>query len=161
MPPSISRCASLIGPGMAHYPGPGTGDPLARGWVAARADSRRRGGGGVGAFARVITAPSAPAEDQALLAVARRGNAQRRGSLVFASLAMPEAKSGAYTLLPPFSPELAALSGFANAPLGADGVVRRFTPILPGAGGARLPALSLAALAGSRGPAPRDPAPPL
>ena len=134
----------------------GQRQPLSRRYVADLADFLLRSGARVVAFDLVITAPSAPAEDQALLAVARRWNAQRPGSLVFASLATPEATSGAYTLLPPFSPELAALSGFANAPLGADGVVRRFTPILPGAGGARLPALSVAALAGSSGLAPRD-----
>ena len=134
----------------------GQRQPLSRRYVADLADFLLRSGARVVAFDLVITTPSAPAEDQALLAVARRWNAQRPGSLVFASLAMPEARSGAYALLPPFSPELAALSGFANAPLGADGVVRRFSPILPGAAGARLPALSLAVLAGSSGLAPRD-----
>jgi CHASE2 domain-containing sensor protein len=136
----------------------GQRQPLSRRYVADLADFLLRSGARVVAFDLVITTPSAPAEDQALLAVARRWNARRPGSLVFASLAMPEPGSRAYTLLPPFSPDLAALSGFANAPLGADGVVRRFTPILPGASGARLPALSLAALAGSSGLAPRDPA---
>ena len=134
----------------------GQRQPLSRRYVADLADFLLRSGARVVAFDLVVTTPSAPAEDQALLAVARRWNAQRPGSLVFASLAMPEPGSRAYALLPPFSPDLAALSGFANAPLGADGVVRRFTPILPGASGARLPALSLAALAGSSGLAPRD-----
>jgi len=134
----------------------GQRQPLSRRYVADLADFLLRSGARVVAFDLVITTPSAPAEDQALLAVARRWNARRPGSLVFASLAMPEPGSGAYALLPPFSPELVALSGFANAPLGADGVVRRFTPLLPGAAGARLPALSLAALAGSSGLAPRD-----
>jgi adenylate cyclase len=133
----------------------GQRQPLSRRYVADLADFLLRSGARVVAFDLVITTPSAPPEDQALLAVARRWNARRPGSLVFASLATPAA-GGAYVLLPPFSPELAALSGFANAPLGADGVVRRFTPVLPGAGGARLPALSLATLAGSSGLAPRD-----
>jgi adenylate cyclase len=134
----------------------GQRQPLSRRYVADLADFLLRSGARVVAFDLVITTPSAPAEDQALLAVARRWNARRPGSLVFASLAMPEPGSRAYALLPSFSPELVALSGFANAPLGADGVVRRFTPLLPGASGARLPALSLAALAGSSGLAPRD-----
>jgi adenylate cyclase len=134
----------------------GQRQPLSRRYVADLADFLLRSGARVVAFDLVITTPSAPAEDQALLAVARRWNARRPGSLVFASLAMPEPGSGVYALLPPFSPELAALSGFANAPLGADGVVRRFTPTLPGPDGARLPALSLAALAGSSGLAPGD-----
>ena len=134
----------------------GQRQPLSRRYVADLADFLLRSGARVVAFDLVITTPSAPAEDQALLAVARRWNARRPGSLVFASLAMPEPGSRAYALLPSFSPELVALSGLANAPLGADGVVRRFTPLLPGASGARLPALSLAALAGSSGLAPRD-----
>jgi adenylate cyclase len=103
------------------------------------------------AFDLVVTTPSQPEDDQALVATARRWAAERPGALVFASLAVPEAGTRAYTLLPPFSPELTALLGFANAPVGADGVVRRFTPALTASGGGRIPALSLAALAGSTG----------
>ncbi len=71
---------------------------------------------------------------------------------------MPAGQDGAdgYTLLPPFAPELAGLVGFANAPIGADGMVRRFTPVLPRAGGGWLPALSLATLAASTGLPPTD-----
>src|SRR5260370_15843539 len=137
----------------------GQRQPLSRRYVADLADFLLRSGARVVAFDLVITAPSAPAEDQVLLAVARRWNAQRPGSLVFASLAMPEAKSGAYTLLPPFSPELAALSGFANAPLGADGAVRRFPPLLPRADRPRRPALARPLLAGSSPPPSAQPRP--
>jgi adenylate cyclase len=134
----------------------GQRQPLSRRYVADLADFLLRSGARVVAFDLVVTTPSTSAEDQALLATARRWNAQRPGSLVFASLAMPELRSGAFALLPLFSSELAALSGFANAPMGADGVVRRFSPVLPGADGVRLPALSLATLAGTTGMAPRD-----
>src|SRR6185503_20968946 len=106
-----------------------------------------------------LTAPTTPAEDQALLATVGRWSAARPGSLLFATFAMPAGgQDGAdgYTLLPPFAPELGGLLGFANAPIGADGMVRRFTPVLPRAGGGWLPALSLATLAASAGLPPAE-----
>jgi adenylate cyclase len=133
----------------------GQRQPLSRRYLADLADFLLKSGAKVVAFDLVVTTPSVPAEDQALLATVRRWSAQRPGSLLFASLAMPS-EQGGYTLLPPFSPDLRGLAGFANAPLGADGVVRRFTPLLPAAGGGRLPALSLAALAASAGMPPRQ-----
>ena len=110
------------------------------------------------AFDLVLTTPTAPAEDQALLATVSRWSAARPGSLLFATFAMPADPDGAggYTLLPPFAPELAGLLGFANAPIGADGMVRRFTPVLPRAGGGWLPALSLTTLAASAGLPPAE-----
>ena len=129
----------------------GQRQPLPRRYLADLADFLLRSGARVVAFDLVVTTPSQPEDDQALVATARRWAAERPGALVFASLAVPEAGTHAYTLLPPFSPELTALLGFANAPVGADGVVRRFTPALTASGGGRIPALSLAALAGSTG----------
>jgi adenylate cyclase len=129
----------------------GQRQPLPRRYLADLADFLLRSGARVVAFDLVVTAPSQPEDDQALVATARRWAAERPGALVFASLAVPEAGTRAYTLLPPFSPELTALLGFANAPVGADGVVRRFTPAVTASGGGRIPALSLAALAGSTG----------
>jgi len=110
------------------------------------------------AFDLVLSAPTAPAEDQALLATVGRWSAARPGSLLFATFALPADVDGAggYTLLPPFAPELAGLLGFANAPIGADGMVRRFTPVLPRAGGGWLPALSLTTLAASTGLPPAE-----
>ncbi|HXA97436.1 MAG TPA: adenylate/guanylate cyclase domain-containing protein [Candidatus Dormibacteraeota bacterium] len=136
----------------------GQRQPLSRRYVADLADFLLRSGAKVVAFDLVITTPSVPAEDQALLATVRRWKARRPGALLFASLALPDDKGPprAYHLLPPFAPELAGLVGFANAPLGADGVVRRFTPLLPAAAGGRLPALSLSALAGSAGIGPDE-----
>jgi adenylate cyclase len=136
----------------------GQRQPLSRRYVADLADFLLRSGAKVVAFDLVITTPSVPAEDQALLATVRRWKARRPGALLFASLALPDDKGPphAYHLLPPFAPELAGLVGFANAPLGADGVVRRFTPLLPAAAGGRLPALSLSTLAGSAGIGPDE-----
>lgn len=127
--------------------------PLPRHYVADLADFLLTSGAKVVAFDLVVTTPSVPREDAALIATARRWSAARPGSLLFASLAVP-ADQG-FALMPSFSPDLDGLAGFANVPLGADGVLRRFTPLLPAAGGGHLPALSLAALAGSAGVSPR------
>ena len=132
----------------------GQRQPLSRRYVADLADFLLKSGARVVAFDLVLTAPTTPAEDQALLATVGRWSAARPGSLLFATFAMPAGgQDGAdgYTLLPPFAPELAGLVGFANAPIGADGMVRRFTPVLPRAGGGWLPALSLTTLAASAG----------
>lgn len=75
--------------------------PLSRRYVADLADFLLKSGAKVVAFDLVITTPAVPAEDQALLATVRRWSAERAGSLLFASVAMPGDKSG-YTLLPPF-----------------------------------------------------------
>jgi len=130
----------------------GQRQPLPRRYMADLADFLLKSGAKVVAFDVVLTAPTVPAEDEALLATARRWNDRRPGSLLFATFAMPADREGnAFTLLPPFSPELRGLMGFANAPIGADGVVRRFTPLLPAADGGRAAALSLTALAAFAG----------
>ncbi len=129
----------------------GQRQPLSRRYLADLADFLLRSGARVVAFDLVATMPTLPDEDQALVATARRWAADRPGALVFASLAVPEAGTRAYTLQPAFSPDLRALIGFANAPVGADGVVRRFTPTLTGSDGGRIPSLSLAVLAGASG----------
>ena len=136
----------------------GQRQPLSRRYVADLADFLLKSGARVVAFDLVLTAPTAPAEDQALLATVSRWSVARPGSLLFATFAMPADPDGAggYTLLPPFAPELAGLLGFANAPIGADGMVRRFTPVLPRAGGGWLPALSLTTLAASAGLQPAE-----
>ena len=136
----------------------GQRQPLSRRYVADLADFLLKSGARVVAFDLVLTTPTAPAEDQALLATVSRWSAARPGSLLFATFAMPADPDGAggYTLLPPFAPELAGLLGFANAPIGADGMVRRFTPVLPRAGGGWLPALSLTTLAASAGLQPAE-----
>ncbi|HYB71664.1 MAG TPA: adenylate/guanylate cyclase domain-containing protein [Candidatus Bathyarchaeia archaeon] len=136
----------------------GQRQPLSRRYVADLADFLLRSGAKVVAFDLVITTPSIAAEDQALLTTVRRWKARRPGALLFASLVLPDDKlhPSTYQLLPPFAPELTPVVGFANAPLGADGVVRRFTPLLPTAGGGRVPALSLAALGGSTGIVPSN-----
>ena len=71
------------------------------------------------------------------------------GRLVFAQEAVEQ--SGEYVLRPHFSPGLGNLSGFINAPIDADGVVRRFRPVLPGHGGTFVPSFALAAAAASGG----------
>lgn len=136
----------------------GQRQPLSRLYIADLADFLLTSGARVVAFDLVLAAPTTPAEDHALLATVARWSEARPGALLFATFAMPADKDGAegYTLLPPFAPELGGLVGFANAPIGADGMVRRFTPVLPRAGGGWLPALSLATLAALAGLPPAD-----
>jgi adenylate cyclase len=142
----------------------GQRQPLSRRYVADLADFLLQSGARAVAFDLVLTAPTVPAEDQALLATVSRWRAARPGALLFATFAMPAegavpaegAGPRAYTLLPPFAPELASTLGFANAPIGADGMVRRFTPVLPAAGGGWLPAFSLATLAAAGGLSPAE-----
>jgi adenylate cyclase len=130
----------------------GQRQPLSRRYLADLADVLLKSGAKVVAFDVVLAAPTAPAEDQLLIDTAQRWTAKRPGSLLFATFAMPAARDDrTFTLLPPFSPALAGALGFANAPIGADGVVRRFTPLLPSAGGGRVAALALVALAASAG----------
>lgn len=136
----------------------GQRQPLSRRYVADLADFLLTSGARTVAFDLVLTAPTVPAEDQALLATAARWGAARPGALLFATFAVPAERDGGggYTLLPPFAPELAGALGFANAPIGADGMVRRFTPVLPAAGGGWLPSFSLATLAAAGGLPPAD-----
>ena len=136
----------------------GQRQPLSRRYVADLADFLLKSGARVVAFDLVLTAPTAPAEDQALLATVARWSAARPGSLLFATFAVPADPdgTGGYTLLPPFAPELGGMIGFANAPIGADGMVRRFTPVLPRAGGGWVPALALTTLAASAGVPPAE-----
>jgi adenylate cyclase len=129
--------------------------PLSRRYLADLADFLLRSGARVVALDVVITAPSTAAEDQALLATVRHWSLARPGRLVLASLVAPAARRDGYRMLPPFSPELQELVGFANAPLGADGAIRRFTPLLPATEGGHLPSLALVTLAASAGLPPR------
>jgi class 3 adenylate cyclase len=136
----------------------GQRQPLSRRYVADLADFLLKSEARVVAFDLVLTAPTTPAEDQALLDTVTRWSASRPGALLFATFAVPADKEGAegYTLLPSFARELDPLRGFANAPIGTDGMVRRFTPLLPAAGGGWLPALSLVTLAAAGGLPPAD-----
>lgn len=131
----------------------GERQPLSRRYLAELGEFLLRSGARVVAFDVVFRSPTAPQEDAALLALARRWAADPAGRVVFALLAVPRAGAGGprYDAAPPFSPELRGLFGFSNALIGADGVVRRMAPVLPAGDGGFLPALSLAALAGSAG----------
>jgi len=130
----------------------GQRQPLSRRYLADLADVVLKSGAKVVAFDVVPTAPTEATEDDALIATAQRWTAERPGSLLFATFAVPAAGDGrTFTLLPPFTPALGGLLGFANAPIGADGVVRRFTPLLPSADGGYIAALALATLAASAG----------
>ncbi|MBI2016660.1 MAG: CHASE2 domain-containing protein, partial [Candidatus Rokubacteria bacterium] len=127
----------------------GQRQPLPRRHLAELADFLLRSGARVVGFDLVLSTPTAPAEDAALVAVARGWSAPRPGALVFAAPAV--AAGGRWALAPAFTPELAARFGYSNAPVGADGVIRRIAPVLPAADGGVLPSFAVAVLAGYAG----------
>jgi adenylate cyclase len=136
----------------------GERQPLPRRYLAELGDFLLRSGARVVAFDLVLRARTDPREDQALIAMTRRWETAGAGRLVFAALAVPRKGSAAerYDALPPFSPEVRGIFGVANAPLGADGLVRRMEPVLPAGEGGMLPSLSLAVLAAYAGHAPEQ-----
>ena len=131
----------------------GARQPLPRNYLADLADFLLRSGARVVAFDVVLKSASVPAEDAALVATARRWSEAGKGRLVFASVAAPqgEGREPAYAMSEPFTRELAGVFAFANAPIGADGMIRRAVPVLPGIGSGFVPSLALAALAGAAG----------
>jgi adenylate cyclase len=131
----------------------GERQPLARDYLAELGEFLLSSGARVVAFDILLKSRSVPEEDAALLAMARRWGAEGPGRLVFAALALPHkgASRHQYDASAPFSLELQGLFGFSNAPMGADGVVRRMAPVLPAGAGGFLPSFSLAALAGYAG----------
>lgn len=131
----------------------GARQPLPRNYLADLADFLLLSGARVVAFDVVLKSVSVPAEDAALVATARRWEASGQGRLVFASVAAPagEGRDPAYAMSEPFTHDLRGVFGFANAPIGADGMIRRAAPVLPAVGGGFVPSLALAALAGSAG----------
>ena len=131
----------------------GARQPLPRNYLADLADFLLRAGARVVAFDVVLKSASVPAEDAALTATARRWQADGKGRLVFASVAAPqgEGRNPTYTMSEAFTRDLPGIFGFANAPVGADGIIRRAVPVLPAVGGGFVPSLALAALAGATG----------
>ncbi len=89
--------------------------------------------------------------DAALLEAIRRASENGLSKVVPVYLIRPEKneESGAvlYARAPFFSPRLAALSGFANAPIDADGLAREVPLAVRGSDGSLLPSFALALLA--------------
>ncbi|MBI4590572.1 MAG: adenylate/guanylate cyclase domain-containing protein [Candidatus Rokubacteria bacterium] len=136
----------------------GERQPLSRRYLADLGDFLLRLGARVVAFDVLLKSRSIPEEDEALVAMTRRREAPASGRLVFASVAIPRKGEGPprYDPSPPFSPELGGFFAFPNAPVGADGVIRRMTPVLPAGDGGLLPSLPLAVLAAYAGHTPAD-----
>lgn len=129
----------------------GERQPLPRRYLADLGEFLLRSGACVVAFDILFRSRSVPGEDAALIAMSRRWEGANPGRLVFASLAIPRKGEGStrYDASPPFSAELRGFFGFPDAPVSADGIIRRMTPVLPAADGGLLPSFPLAVLAGS------------
>jgi adenylate cyclase len=136
----------------------GARQPLPRNYLADVADFLLKSGARVVAFDVVLKSASVAAEDAKLVETARRWHAAGKGRIVFASIASPDApgKTPVYSLTPAFAPDLPVILAFPNAPVGADGIIRRAAPVLPDAAGGFLPSLALAALAGYAGHSAED-----
>jgi adenylate cyclase len=131
----------------------GERQPLSRRYLAGLGEFLLQSGARVVGFDVLLKSRTVASEDATLVGMARRWEAERSGHLVFTSLAVPRKDQDVtrYEESPPFSPELRGIFGFSNAPLGADGVIRRMVPLLPAGHGGFLPSFSLAALAGYAG----------
>ena len=121
----------------------GERQPLSRRFLARLADALLQSGARVVALDVLLQARSESDEDDQFLATARRW--EREGRLVLAQEAVE--RDGRYSLRPHFSPALTNPSGFVNAPIDADGLVRRFYPVLPAVDGTFVPSLALAVAA--------------
>lgn len=130
----------------------GERQPLSRRYLADLGEFLLQSGAKVVGFDVQLKKVSSPQEDGALVALTRRWEG-KGGRLVFTTVASPsgEGRPLRYAPAPAFSPDLRVVFGFANAPLGADGLVRSLLPVLPAAGGAYLPSFALAVLAGYEG----------
>ncbi|HYE92069.1 MAG TPA: adenylate/guanylate cyclase domain-containing protein [Terriglobales bacterium] len=130
----------------------GQRQPLPRRELAALGEFLLASGARVVGYDVHLPTATEPAADAALIALTRRWADAPGGRLVFTSVATPVAPDGRerYALTPPFSPELRPLFGYANAPIGADGVVRRLAPVLPAERG-YLPSFAVAVLAAHEG----------
>jgi adenylate cyclase len=134
----------------------GERQPLPRRYLADLGEFLLRSGARVVAFDILFRSRSVPEEDAALIAMTRRWGGTDSGRLVFASLAIPRKGEGPtrYEAALAFSPELRGFFGFPNAPVGADGIIRRMTPVLPARDGGLLPSFPLAILAAYAGQTP-------
>lgn len=128
----------------------GERQPLSRRYLADLGEFLLRGGARVVAFDVPLRTPTDPREDAALLAMLRRWEGADGGRVVFATVAsVRRDRPGleGYEAAPAFSPDIRGQAGFANAPVGEDGMIRRMVPVLPSVDGGYLPSFALATLA--------------
>jgi adenylate cyclase len=125
----------------------GERQPLSRRYLADLAEFLIRNGARVVVLDILLQTPTAPEEDEAFVAVARRWAPAGRLVLAQEAVAHEAAEGTRYRLKPHFSSALDGPAGFVNAPIDADGVVRRFDPLLPANGRGFLPSLALATVA--------------
>lgn len=131
----------------------GERQPLSRRYLADLGDFLLQSGARVVGFDVQLRSRAIPQEDAALIVMTRRWERGGSGRVVFAALATPRKGDGParYDMAPAFSLDLRGLFGFSNAPVGADGVIRRMAPVLPSGDGGFLPSFALAVLAGYAG----------
>jgi adenylate cyclase len=133
----------------------GERQPLDRRFLADLTEFLLRGGARVVALDIQLSRATTAGDDAALVALTRRWP-PGRVALAAIAVSTPGQSGERYGLTTAFSPELRATPGFANAPVGDDGVIRRMRPVLPSTDGGWVPSLALAALAGAGGYGPEQ-----
>ncbi len=133
----------------------GERQPLDRRFLTDLTEFLLRSGARVVALDIQLSRATTAEDDAALVALTRRWPP---GRVAFAAVAVskPGQSGERYGLTTAFSPEFRATPGFANAPVGDDGVIRRMRPMLPSTDGGWVPSLALAALAGAGGYGPEQ-----
>jgi adenylate cyclase len=135
----------------------GERQPLPRRYLADLAEFLLQSGARVVALDLHVGKATMADEDAALVDVTRRWAAGPSGRVVFTTIATAaDPKGETYVVTPPYSPELRAVFGYANAPTSSDGLVRRLLPVLPAEGGGHLPSFALATLAAHQGYTPDE-----
>jgi adenylate cyclase len=126
----------------------GERQPLSREYLATLGGLLLDSGASVVALDFQLRTPESIKGDEALAILAEGSAVRGPGRPVFATEAIPQGNgtSPGYDLLPLFA-RMAGFVGFANTPVGSDGVIRRMTPALPASDGGMLPSLPLAVLA--------------
>ena len=130
----------------------GERQPLSRRYLADLGEFLLQSGARVVGFDVQLKRATTPADDAALVALSRRW-VGGPGRLVFTTAATPVADASpiVYAPTPAFSSDLRAIFGFANAPLGADGIVRLARPVLPAGDQRYLASFAVAILAAYEG----------
>ena len=126
----------------------GERQPLSRRYLAELGELLLTSGARVVAFDILMNVRSTAEDDAALGALLRRWDTKPDARVVLASVAVRDRGLPADTYLlerPVF--EAPAIIGFADVPIGSDGMIRRMAPTLPARDGRLLPSFALATVA--------------
>lgn len=128
----------------------GEKQPLSRTYLASLIEVLDKGGAKVIALDIELKVKTDPREDEAFLKAIQAASEKDVSKVVPVYVIRPEREDGEtilYSRSPFFSPKLAPVAGFANAPVDPDGFVRQLPLAVRGSDGKIMPSLALAVLA--------------